>query len=593
MQLIQYYDNLISWLKKHLSSRQFLVISSIMVGLTAGLAAVLLKTVVHYIQIFLSRDYYNQYQKYFFLILPIIGILLTVGYIRIFLKDNFGRGTGHILHTISRKSSLVEKKNMYSHIVTSALTVGFGGSVGLEAPIVVTGSAIGSNYGRINKLNYRERTLLLASGAAAGIAAVFNAPIAGVMFALEVLVPEVTISAFIPFIIASATGALCSKIILQEEILFFIIVKEPFNYYNIPLYILLGIFTGLFSVYYARTFRKVENILDYFKHKGFIKVAIGGVLLGFIIFLFPPLYGEGYESIKLLATGKAGDLLQNSLFENLSSNKWFVIMFIGLVAFVKVVATSLTLGSGGNGGNFAPSLFVGGFLGNFFAKLFNQISAYQVPETNFTIVGMAGILTGVMYAPLTGIFLIAEITGGYDLMIPLMIVSAFTYAIVRHFEPYSMDTRDLAHKGHLLTSNKDKNVLTLLNISEIIESDFKTLRSNASFVELTDIIAHSKRNIFPVVDMENNLLGIITLESIREILFELDEYKEVLAIELMSKPPAVISMDETMSSVMKKFDETGAWNLPVVNNGKYVGFVSRSSLLTKYRNQIIITSMDE
>ena len=588
--LVNLYIEIILKLKKVLRPRQFLILSSVLVGVTAGLFSVILKTVVHYIHHILTYDYGFKLQEYLYLIFPVIGIVLTVAYINIFLKGRFGRGAAHILNSIARRSGIIERVTMYSHLVTSALTVGFGGSAGLEAPIVVTGSAIGSNYSRVNQMDYKERILLIGCGAAAGIASVFNAPIAGMMFALEVLVPEITISSFIPLIISAASGALCSKIILQEKILFTFSLRQPFDYTNIPYYIILGLVAGLVSVYYARMFYRIESLFRPLESRNYLKAVIGGLILALLIFLFPPLLGEGYVSVLLLAEGHTAQLFERSLFFPFRQNDWFVAAFIGAIAFIKVIASGLTLGSGGNGGNFAPSLFVGAFLGSFFARAVNLVGFTHLPESNFTIVGMAGIMSGVMYAPLTGIFLIAEATGGYELMIPLMIVSALAYAIVKHFEPFSMDTKELARFG--LLHNRDRSILTLMQTSDLIETDFAKVNARASIMELLHIIAHSKRNMFPIVDHDNNLIGVISLESIRELLFELENYKEIPAIDLMSQPEDVVELNEEMSSVMKKFDETGAWNLPVVNNGKYVGFVSKSSIFTRYRDSIIRSNVE-
>ncbi|HEX2866650.1 MAG TPA: chloride channel protein [Ignavibacteriales bacterium] len=587
MKIVKFYKALLLLVKSHLSHRQFLILSSILVGLTAGTAAVLLKTVTHYIQSFLTNDFHFRYQNYLYLIFPLIGITLSVAFVKYALKGRFGKGAGHILFHISKKSSVIEKATMYSHMITSAVTVGFGGSAGLEAPILVTGAAIGSNFARVNLEGYRDRTLLLACGSAAGIAAVFDAPIAGMMFALEVLISEVNVSAFIPLIISAATGALVSKVILRESILLNFSLRAPFNYNNVPFYVILGLLSGIISLYYARMFRKVESLFRPIEHRTYIRALAGGAVLALLVFLFPPLFGEGYSSIKMLANGNVDTLLKNSFLSEFSSSQWYVLSIIGVISLVKVFATSFTLGSGGNGGNFAPSLFVGAFLGFSFARLVNLIAPYNLPEANFALVGMAGVLSGVMYAPLTGIFLIAEITGGYELMIPLMVVSASAYAIVKHFEPFSMDTKELAQKGELITGNRDKTILTLLHVEEIIEKDFSVINSTSAISELTETIAHSRRNMFPVVDHAGIFLGVIKLENIREILFELENYRDLPAIELMDKPRAVIEHDEEMHRVMKIFDETGAWNLPVVKEGRYIGFVSKSSIFTKYRKELL------
>lgn len=585
--LIDLYNKGLFFLRKKLSHRQFIIFSSILVGLSAGFAAIVLKTLVHNIQSFLTNDFHIRYQDYLYLIFPLIGISLTVLFVKYILKGKFGKGAAHVLYYISRKFSLLERRTTYSHMVTSALTVGFGGSAGLEAPIVVTGAAIGSNYARVNTTEYRDRTLLLACGSAAGIAAVFDAPIAGMMFAAEILISELTISSIVPLIIAAATGALCSRAILQEQILLYFKLNSPFNYANVPYYILLGILAGLISIYYARVFYKVENRFHKLKDKALLKALIGGILLAVLVFLFPPLFGEGYASIKYLANGDLNNLLLDSFVAQISTNEWFLLSIIGVITLVKAFATSITLSSGGNGGSFAPSLFVGAFLGFFFSRFVNLSKIDQLPEENFTLVGMAGILSGIMYAPLTGVFLIAEITGGYQLMIPLMIVSASSYIIVKHFEPYSMDTRELAQRGDLIVGNRDKAILTMLHINDIIEKDFNIVLSSLTIKELMEIIAQSKRNVFPVVSSDNRFLGIIRFENLRGMLFELETFKDVLAIELMEQPPAIIQYDEEMSSVMKKFDETSAWNLPVLQQGKYIGFVSKSSIFTRYRTELL------
>ncbi len=579
-------------LKGRFTGKQFLIFISILVGFTAGFAAVILKFLVYYIHHLLTQDYDLPFQYILLLLFPAIGLIITAAFIKFFLKKKFSKGSPYILHSIAKKSSLIEKASMYTHIITSAITVGFGGSAGLESPIAVTGAAIGSNYGRLNILNYRDRTVLLASGAAAGISAAFNAPIAGVMFALEILLTEVTISTFIPLIISSATGALLSKVILNEEILFFFKLRQPFDYHNVPFYILLGILVGFLSVYYGKVFLKVEHYFKKYKNSFLRKSLIGGSVLAILIYLFPPLFGEGYESVKILVNGNPSDLLKNSILENFSANEWLVLFFIGGISIIKVVATSVTLNSGGNGGNFAPSLFVGAYFGFFFSRLMNMLKISDLPETNFAIVGMAGVLSGVMYAPLTGIFLIAEITGGYELMIPLMIVSAIAYAIVKNFDPYSMDIRELAKKGHIFTDNRDRNILTLLDVKDIIETNFKTVPDSANLEDLTKIIAQSKRNLFPVVNKEKVLLGVINLDDIREFLFDLQKYGDILAVELMNKPAATVQFNEEMSSVMRKFDETGSWNLPILDGQVYVGFISKSTIFNEYRDQLIRNSSE-
>lgn len=580
-------ERTIDWLHGKLDKKQFLILSSIFVGLTAGLAAVALKWLVHQMQYLITHDYGSPYQYIPGLILPMIGILLTVFFVVKILKGKLGRGNSNILFSIAKKSSNLPKDQMYSHLVTSALTVGFGGSAGLESPIVTTGAAIGANYGKTYHLTYKDRTLLLASGAAAGIAAAFSAPVAGLLFALEVLLVDVTISAFIPLMIAAATGALCSKIILGDDVLLSFKLQEAFNYHNIHWYMLLGILCGLFCVYYSRLFPKVDGFFKKKKKYPWRSAIAGGLALAFLIWLFPSLFGEGYSSLKNLADGQYGKLLKNSLFEDYIASGGAFLLFITIIMLVKVFAVGATIGSGGNGGNFAPSLFTGGYLGFVFAKGIEMLGITTMPIANFTIVGMSGVLTGIFHAPLTGIFLIAEITGGYELMIPLLIVSALSYSVVKYFEPFSMDTKKMAKKGHIFTQDRDRNILSTLKVRKIIETGFQTVGPNLKLGELVEIVSKSQRNIFPVTDDEGKLLGIITLDHIREIMFRHDQYEKVKVEQLMHPPAAIIQPDDDMYSVMKKFDETGAWNLPVVENEVYIGFVSKSSIFTKYRSQLI------
>lgn len=425
------------------SARQFLILSSILVGLTAGLAAVLLKELVYYIHLLIKYNYKFEYHYYLYLIFPLIGILLTVLYVQRIRHGKLEKGNATILYSVKKKSSLIPKHHTYSHLFTSALTVGFGGSAGLESPIVSTGAAIGSNYAKAYDLSIYDRTLLLASGVAAGIGAVFNAPIAGVLFALEVLLKGKDVHAFIPILIAAATGTLTSKIILNEDILLSFHLQQRFNYLNTPYYILLGILAGLLSAYYAKVFIKIEGFYSKYKHRVWLSALSGGIFLAILIFFFPPLFGEGYESIKILSNQMPEKLIENGIFSSLCSSSWFILFFIGSITFLKVIATSITINSGGNGGNFAPSLFVGAYLGYFFAYLVRLLKIANLPLNNFTIVGMSGILSGIFYAPLTAIFLIAEITGGYELIIPLIIVSVSSYIVAKYFNPISMDEKHL------------------------------------------------------------------------------------------------------------------------------------------------------
>ncbi|MDX5436992.1 MAG: chloride channel protein [Pontibacter sp.] len=578
------------WLRRHTSDREFMLVSSVLVGLTAGLAAVVLKSMVHYIHLMLAYGNRLLNQPYWLVVFPLIGILLTVFLVRVLFNGKIGRGTANILFNISQKSSMVERHKMFSHVLTSGITAGFGGSAGLESPIVVTGSAIGSNFGRDYHLNYRDRTLLLAAGAAAGIAAVFNAPIAGVLFAIEVLLVDVSITAFIPIILAAVVGALCSKLILNEDILFNLGQREFFEAGHLPFYVLLGLLAGMLSVYYTRMAIRVEEVFEAYQYKVYQRAIVGGILLGLLIMLFPPLFGEGYGSIRLLEANKAELLLQDSWLSFFGTNEWLILCFVGALALVKVFATTITIASGGNGGNFAPSMFVGASTGYFFARLVNLLHLGNLPINSFSMVGMAGILSGVMHAPLTAVFLIAEITGGYTLMIPLMLVAASSFALVKYFEPYSLDTKKLAQKGQLLTHNKDRTILRIMQIRHLIETDFQEISPDATLGELVQVIAHSRRNLFPVINERQQLVGVILLENVREIMFKTEKYDTVKVKELMQKPPAVVQHDDSMADVMKRFDESGAWNLPVLEGDLYLGFVSKSSIFTKYRKLLIKTT---
>ncbi len=574
------------YLHDKLSSRQFFILSSILVGLTSGLAALVLKYFVHSIGSFVSY-YANHFDEFLlFALFPLAGILLTVVYIQYVLKGDFKKGTAEIVYAIVKKSSIVQFQQMYSHMITSALTVGFGGSTGLESPMVSTGSAIGSNYARTYNLSYKDRTILLACGASAGIAAAFNSPIAGVLFAVEVLLADISATAFIPLIISAACGALLSKIIMQEGVILTFSLKEPFDYYNVPFYIALGILAGLMSLYYARVFTwvelKIKSVKNIWK-----RVAIGGLLLFALLVFFPPLFGEGYETIKLLSTLQPEELINASLLKGFVQTDIQLIIFLGALMFLKTIAAAITIGSGGNGGNFGPSLFVGAYLGFVFSRVVNIMGFTHIPETNFTLVGMAGILSGVFYAPLTAIFLIAEITGGYELMIPLMIVSALSITVANYIEPQSMDGKKLSSMLNLTVENRDKFLLSKLDLTTLIETNFSVIKPGENLQSLIKVIASSSRNTFPVVGDKNELQGIIHMDNIRNIIFNPDQHENTLVKDLMGKPAAVIKINENLHSVLKKFDDTNQWNLPVVDGNQYVGFVSKSSVLAKYRSELL------
>src|SRR5574343_58760 len=589
--LVKQVELILKEAQNRLTRKQFIFLSSILIGLTAGLAAILLKTFVHYIFLAVSYEKLSDF-RFLYLVLPMIGLFLTVFVIKRFLKNSLKKGLSQVHYAIAKKSSILPKNQMYDQIITSSITVGFGGSVGLEAPIVVTGAALGSNFSRRYHLSINERTLLLACGIAAGIGAAFNAPIAGVLFALEVLLLDFSRTAFTRLIIASATGAWISKVILSDQILLYFDLKQSFNYVNVPFYILLGVFDGIISVYHARMFNRIESLFHHSKGGVYRKIIVGGSILAILIFIFPSLYGEGYQSIKWLAMQKPEALLNNSLVENFKSNEWFVLMFVGFLIFFKSIATGLTLGAGGNGGNFAPSLFVGAYLGYFFSRIFNLLNLSNLPENNFTIVGMAGILSGIYHAPLTAIFLIAEITGGYTLMIPLMIVSSISFAISRYFEPHSMDTKNIAKTGGALTNDRDKNILSSMKIVDVIESDYPIIYWKSNLGDLVETISSSSRNVFPVINDKNKFIGLVWLDDIRDIMFKTDKYQTVFVKDLLSKPKVMVSTKNTMEMVMTKFDESSQWILPVVDKGTYIGFISKSTVFSKYREKMKVTTIE-
>lgn len=552
-----------------------------------GMAAVVLKMFVHYVYLIATFDKGLNF-NYYYLFLPLLGILCTVLVVKYMFKGKLRKGMSFVHECINDSSGIIPRKHMYGHIITSSITVGMGGSVGLEAPIAVTGSAFGSNFAQRYKLSHKNRILLIACGAAAGVAAAFNAPIAGVLFALEVLLLDIGVSAFIPLIISAASGALISNIILGEDILLHFKNVESFQYKTLPFFILLGIFTGLVSVYHARTFRRVAA---FFEKKGWNiwqKAMVGGLALAFIIFIFPSLFGEGYESVKMLADNDAKDIISGSIIEGLVKNKYLILLFVGFVMLFKAFATGITVNSGGSGGNFAPSLFVGAYAGYFVANFFNLLpyNWFKLPVGNFTLVGMAGVLAGIYHAPLTAIFLIAEITGGYELMIPLMVVASISYAISHYFEPHSMEVKELVDSGKDITADRDTKILSSIKVYSIMETNMPIISNDATLDDLIVSITKTKRNIFPVVSQNNKLEGIILLDSIRGIIFDPNRNGQMSVREIMSQPPTTVSSLDNLNEVMKKFELSGVWNLPVVDKGMYKGFVSKAAIINSYREQL-------
>lgn len=572
------------WRLKHIPTKNFVFILSGVIGLVSGIAAVTLKTAVHYIQSFLTSGFEIANANIPYVIYPLIGILITVVFGRYIFKDYVGHGVTDIIYSISKKSGFIARIKMWSRMVTSTFTVGFGGSLGLEAPIALTGSAIGSNISRIMHLNQNKRTLMIGCGAAGGVAAIFDAPIGGVIFAIEIILAQANIQSFIPLLISSVTASLVSKFTTGDDIIFSFTLVDEIRGVEIPYYIFLGILCGLFSVYFSRIVPIVETKVAGINHR--LRPWIGGILLGGIIFLFPPLYGEGYNSIIMLTKADNG-ILHDSLFFSEISNEAFVLIFTLLLVLLKPIASAITLGAGGSGGIFAPSLVVGGYLGFTYSTFVNDIGADKILSVNnFILVGMCGVMSGVQYAPLTAIFLIAEITNGYTLFIPLMIVSAMSYSTASYFEPHSIYTKRLIQRGELIRNNRDKQVLSMIHLRKLIETDLLKISPDAKLKDLVKLVSKSKRNIFPVVDEKNILRGIITLDDIREIMFDIEAHEKVSVSDLMHSPPSEVYPDESMDKVMKKFEISGAWNLPVIEKGEYKGFLSKSRIFNTYRNKI-------
>jgi len=575
-------EGVFGMLQSVLSARQFLYLSSVLVAISSGLAVIVLKTFAH--KVFEFTTYVNALIKlpYINSILPVAGILLTVLVVRKFLGGKIEKGTSQVMIAVARHSGFMPKKQMYAQIVTSSLTVGMGGSAGLESPIAITGAAFGSNYAKSFHLNYKQRTLLLACGVAAGIATAFNAPIAGVLFAIEVVLADMSVSAFIPLIISSATGALMANVFMQENILLHFREELTFDFFNTPYYILLGVLAGFISVYHARLFRKTEHMIGSYASGVYKRALTGAAMLAVLIFIFPSLFGEGYESIKHLSLNQAEHILDNSLAAPLQSNPWIVLVFVAVTMLVKAVATGLTLGSGGNGGNFAPSLFVGSYLGFIVAKLVALTGLKDLPVNNFTVVGMAAVLSGLFHAPLTAVFLIAEITGGYGLIVPLMIVASISYAISRRYDTYSMDISAIADKGLVFTSDKDRNILNKINLWMICKKDVEILSPEASWEEARQVFATTAQEFIPVVTAQHKITGIIRFDTIRPYLLHPESIQSLPFSSMITEAPSA-SLYDHADKVMKMMDEQHISYILLTKNNEYAGYVTKASLLEAYR----------
>jgi CIC family chloride channel protein len=583
---------LLIWRLRHLSNQAFILILSGLIGVFSGLAAVILISSVHAIQKFLTEDFYTEYANFMYIIYPLIGISAAYLIGRFILKDIGGHGIPDVLFNISKNSSIIPKVKIYSRVITSALTVGFGGSVGLEAPMVVTGSAIGSNVGILMHLNPKKRTLLIGCGAAGAISAIFGAPIGAVIFAIEVILLEISTASFIPLLIASVMGSITSMILIGDESLFNFDLKETFIAAHMPYYLLLGIICGLVSLYFSKMVRATERLMNDIGDQ-WMRTMYGGAFLGIVVFLFPPIYGEGYDMLNTLIEGNSNQILDKSPFFSSIENPVMIIVFLTLIVLVKPIASAVTIGSGGSGGIFAPSLYVGGIVGFLFAYSKNMLGFHiPLPMAHFTLVAMCGLMAGVQHSPLSAIFLIAEITGGYELFVPLMFVSAIAYTTTTYFQKDSLYKLQLKDQGKLLPESKDQELLDAIDISHVIERDLLPIHPNAQLRNLIDLVKISKRNIFPVVDENQILRGIITLDDFRDIMFDIEKQETVLVRQLMHSPPEILLVTENMQSAMEKFERSGAWNLPVVEEGKYLGFVSKSRIFNTYRKRLIRQKQD-
>ena len=571
------------WRDRHIKEKNFVLVLAFFVGIFSGLAAIVLKFLIHFISTVLTSRINLESGNYLYILLPAVGVVITALFVRYVVRDNISHGVTRVLYAISQNKSRLKRHNIYTSVLASSVTIGFGGSVGAEGPIVYTGAAIGSNLGRAFRMSPRILMILVGCGAAAGIAGIFKAPIAGMLFTLEVLMLDLTTVSVMPLLIASITSTTLAYVYTGYEFEFFFAQTENFYTSRIPFVIMLGLVCGFASLYFTRVMNMMENFFARFKNP-WLKTLVGCCILSGLVFLFPPLYGEGYGSIVGLLAGDTSSIVNGSLFYGDRNQVWFLALFIGMVVATKAFATSATNGAGGVGGTFAPSLYVGCLTGFLFAYLMNIFDfGIELSTKNFALIGMAGVMSGVMHAPLMAIFLTAELTGGYELFLPLLIVSTISYGTIKIFEPYSIYTMRLAKQGQLLTHHKDKAVLTLLKINNVIETDFLPVYPEMTLKEMVDVIAKSNRNLFPVINEKKELVGVVLLDDIRNIMFRPELYRRMRVSTFMSAPAGRIEVGESMDKVMKTFDDTGAWNLPVVENGIYVGFVSKSKIFNSYR----------
>lgn len=560
-----------------------MVVLGVIIGFLVGLIAVIIKNLVHFIQSLLISGFSIDYSNYLYVVYPAVGVLGTILFVKFVLRKKVRDGIPSVLYAISKEHGLIKPHNMFSSVITSALTVGFGGSVGLEGPTVVTGGAWGSNFGRLLGLNYKQVVALLGMACAAAMSAIFKAPIAAIVFALEVILFDLTMTAMVPLLVSSIVAALTSYIFLGMDVLYPFDVVNKFKLNETPYYLMLGLFSGLVSVYFIKLYVLSGKIFK--RIKGWVlKFLVGASILGMIIFLLPSLYGEGYDAINKALEGDLTFIFDNSIFYDLRDSLPIALLLLFAILIFKAVATSLTFRAGGIGGIFAPTLFIGTMTGLFFVSVLNYFGVSTLPVSSFALVGMAGLLAGVVHAPLTAIFLIAEITGGYQLFFPIMLVATTSYSLSRLLSSNSIYTIQLANRGDMLTHHKDRSLLSLMSLHKLIERDFSTVNVEATLGDLVKVIGNSTRNVYPVVDDENNFYGIIFLDHIRHTMFQPELYDTTTVRSLMFKPSKVVELDDDMETVAQKFQHSGKYNLVVLDGEKYVGFVSRANVFSQYRD---------
>lgn len=580
------FTKILIWRYKNISERQFLYVLSIVVGFLSGLGAVVLKYLTVSIEVWLESDFIKDYRYSLYFILPIIGIWLVYLVRKYLIKKPMGHGISTTLFAISKKSGIIERYKMWASLITAPLTVGFGGSAGLQGPAVSTGAALGSNVAQLFHMNTKTRMLLIGCATAGAMSSMFKAPVAAIIFAIEIFSLDLVFTSMVPLLFASVAAVITSYFFRDTDVLFNFQLVDVWRVKHIAFYLLLAVATGIASVYFSKMYFLIIRFFSRFKN-AYAKIGIAAVAIGVMLYFIPPLYGEGYGLINNLLNGNTAEALKGISFAIDMDNMWVVIAMLMVIVVFKAIAMTTTFAAGGVGGVFIPTLFMGSALGNAFAKIVNQFG-FEVSESNFTLIGMTGLMAGVLHAPLTAIFLIAEITGGYDLLVPLMLVAAISYGFTKYFVPNSIYTAELAKRGELITNDKDKNALMMMRISRIIETNFVKLKSEMTLGEmLKKGVSQSSRNLFPVVDEKDQFLGIVLLDDVRSVMFDQSMYNNTTVALFMKSAPDIIFYEDSMEKIMKKFKQTGAWNLPVIKDGKYAGFISKSKLLTAYRNKLI------